>query len=395
MKRSPSAEFISVYRNSEYMSNFSVSTFNLDGDDGDREHAVLMHVDLDMFFAAVEIRQNPQLRGKPLIVGNPDAHRTGKGVVLTASYEARKYGVHSGMPMNTALKLCPSAVISNSAREEYRPSSNRIMTIFKSLEVPMMQTSIDEAYIDISSLVSDSKQAYYLAKELQDLVFENEGITISIGVGPTLRVAKMASDYRKPNGITVVTMDGLEQFFTGLKITKIPGIGKVTGKKLIERGYGTCDTLFHLTEGEIALLLGENLGGFIYRTLHGLSSKRIKLREGQKSISHESTFRGKPGDIERYTEITDKLFERTIRAMKKKGYLARTVTLKIRFNGFDTITRSRSLSFATDKEDILREIVDEILTPHLNDPRGLRLIGIGFSHLEKRRFVQRTLDDFF
>ena len=377
------------------MSNFAISTYNIEDESDERAQAILMHMDLDMFFAAVEIKNNPSLANKPLIVGNPNARKTGRGVVLTASYEARKFGVHSGMPMNEALKLCPQAIIANSARNEYSKVSRRVMAIFKSLEVPMMQTSIDEAYLDISGLVGSIKEAYFLAKELQDLVYETEGITISMGIGPTLKIAKIASDYRKPQGITVVTENGLEQFFTGLKITKIPGIGKVSGKKLTERGFGTCDTLFFLSESEIELMLGNNLGGFLYRVLHGLSSNRIKIKEGQKSISHESTFGGKPGDLEKYRQITEKLFTRTYDAMKRKGYLCRTVTLKIRFNGFDTITRARSLSFSTDKKDILKEVIYEILSPHFSDKRGLRLIGIGFSHLEKTQFVQRSLNDFF
>lgn len=357
------------------------------------ENRILAHLDLDMFFAAVEIKHNPELRGKALIVGNPDARKTGRGVVLTASYEARHYGVHSGMPMIIALQKCPQAVISNAARKEYRPTSKRIMQILKNLKIPISITSVDEAYLDITTIAKDYQAAYEFAKELQQQIYEAEQLTCSVGIGPTLKIAKIGSDFRKPNGITVVTPTGLEQLFSNLPLKKIPGIGKVSAKKLHELGYNTCGELYNIPEAEIIQLIG-SMGSYLYRIFQGKSTNRILPHGDRKSISHESTFHGDPYDVEKYTAIYDKLFEKTYKVLLKENFSTRTVNVKIRFNGFDTITRARSLAVVTKDRKLLYTTGFNLLSDHFNDSRGLRLLGIGFSNLEKNEMVQLSLTDF-
>ena len=360
-----------------------------------RRQPILMHVDLDMFFAAVEIRHNPELKGKPMIVGNPSARLNQRGVVLTASYEARSFGVHSGMSMNKALKLCPTAEISNSARKQYKPTSNRIMNFLKQLQVPMKVSSIDEAYLDITHKVENFQEARMLAEQIQEYVKIEERIGISIGVAPTFKIAKMASEVKKPFGITIVSQDDVRDFFQGLPLKAIPGIGKATMKKFEKHGYKNCDQLFQFDQRQLLQMFGLKLGNYLYRVFNAETSTQIKPKEQQKSISHESTFHGSFENQEKYNQIVNYLFTKSYNALRQKGLQTKTVNAKIRFNGYETIIRTKSTAFATDEKEALLEIVKSIIFPYFEDKRGLRLLGVGFGQLERKDETQQTLQQFF
>ncbi len=352
-----------------------------------------MHVDLDMFFAAVELRKNPVLRGEPVIVGNPKARETNKGVVLTCTYEARKYGVRSGMSMFEALQRCPQAIIVPPSRSEYTETSQRIMKYLKGFGVPIRIASIDEAYLDITNITETWEDAHKLAWKIQEDLFEMEKLTCSIGIGPTLKIAKMASDYDKPKGITIVRSEDLPDFFIGLKVSKIPGIGTKTSEKLKQKGIEVCDQLIDLSLFELQSLFG-SMGEHLFRLFRGQTSNRIREREARKSISHESTFHGKPGDLELYYRKFHRLFQRSYETLFREKWRTRTVTVKLRFSDFRTITRSKSLPTATDDEDRLRAIALSLLEPHLDNPLGIRLMGVGFSGLEPLDSKQLSLTDF-
>ncbi len=358
-----------------------------------KELHYILHVDLDMFFAAVEIKFNPSLVGKPLIVGNPRARESGKGVVLTCSYEARKFGVRSGMSMFEALKRCPEAEISNSARNEYRPTSKRIMSLLKSYGVRIRISSVDEAYMDLTPRVNSFEDARKFAKELQSMVFEREGLTCSVGVGPTLKIAKIASDYNKPNGITIVTLDDLPSFFAGLELRKIPGIGKATAERLELKGLKYCDDLINLSESELIGLVGK-FGRHLFRLFRGETLNYIPDRQPRKSVSHESTFYASPGDHERFFQIFNKLFDQTWEILERENWKTKTVNVKIRFRGFKTLTRSESLEYFTNNKQLLYKLALGLVLPFFNDERGLRLIGVGFSNLRQRERQQHSLLEF-
>lgn len=362
-------------------------------EDGTDEPRKMMHIDLDMFFAAVELRKNPVLRGEPVIVGNPNARETNKGVVLTCTYEARKFGVRSGMSMFEALKKCPQAIIVPPSRSEYSETSRRIMAYLKGLGVPIRIASIDEAYLDITDLVDSWKEAFNLAWKIQEDLYEMEKLTCSIGIAPTLKIAKIASDFDKPKGITIVRPEDLPGFFVGLKVSKIPGIGSKTSEKLKEKGIELCDQLIHLTQYELQTLFG-SMGDHLFRLFRGQTSNRIREREPRKSVSHESTFHGKPGDHELYYRKFHRLFQRSYETLFREKWKTRTVTVKVRFSDFKTITRSKSIPNPTDDEEKLRAIALSLLEPHLDNPLGIRLMGVAFSGLEPIDNRQTSLTDF-
>ena len=296
------------------MSPFEQQQFNLSEiNDAEvvHENRIILHLDLDMFYAAVEIINDPSLKGKPLIVGNPSARQNKRGVVLTCSYEARKFGVHSGMPMRTALEKCPQAEISNKARKQYMPTSERIMEILKDLDEPISIMGSDEAYIDITALVNNYEAAYLIAKEIQAKVFKKEQLTCSVGIGPTLKVAKIASEFNKPNGITVVKPEGLDKLFNDLPLRKVPGIGKASAQKLAERGFLTCDQLMDKSIYELEKLVGF-YASYLYDIFRGKSRNFIGPRGERKSISHQSTFYADAGDTVKYNEVFDYLFDATL-----------------------------------------------------------------------------------
>jgi DNA polymerase IV (archaeal DinB-like DNA polymerase) len=355
---------------------------------------ILAHMDIDMFFAAVEILHDPTLKGKPLVVGNPNARQTGRGVVLTSSYEARKFGVSSGMSMNEALKKCPQMEISNSGRKYYKEYSDKIMSILEDIGAPLKKTSIDEAYIDLTNIVSNYKEAFDFAKSIQKQIFDATNLTVSIGIGSTLKIAKIASDYNKPNGITIVSPDNLKEFFKGLALRKIPGIGKVASISLEKKGYTHCDQIFHMSQLELIHLFGST-GDYFYKIFNCKTSNKIEHRSQQKSLGHESTFHGKPNDLEFYNNKLTYLFEKTYQKLIDKNYSTNVVTVKIRFNGYETITRAQSIALHTNSKDILWKITNKLIQPYFADRRGLRLIGVNFGHLELMNFDQKTLNDFF
>jgi nucleotidyltransferase/DNA polymerase involved in DNA repair len=361
----------------------------------DYQSRILGHLDLDMFYASVEIRENPELRGKPLIVGNPNARKTKKGVVLTCSYEAREFGVRSGMPMNEALQRCPNAEISSSSRSKYSQISKNIMSILQDLDIPIKITSIDEAYLDLTHITHNYTEAGYIAKIIKEEIFKREEITCSIGIAPTLTIAKMASDYNKPDAITVVSPDLVHSFFSTRDLTKIPGIGKKSGARFQSRGIENCATLIGKSRPDLVAIMGR-YGNYLYDLFNCRTRNYIRNGRKRKSISHERTFHGKPGDISTYESIINNLFDRTYSSLVNKKFLTKTVSVKLRFNDFETITRAKSLVKMSSDVDELFIIVKELTGEFLEDPRGLRLIGVSFSNLVRTpEYEPTTISKYF
>lgn len=354
----------------------------------------LLHLDLDMYFAAVELRAQPQYRHEPVIVGNKNARITRKGVVQTANYIAREYGIHSGMSMHEALNRCPQAKIIREQGDQYRPTSRRIMAILKSYDVPVRVTSIDEAYMDLTPICSSFAEGGIIGKLLKSQIYEQEQLTCSIGIGPTLKVAKMSSDYDKPDGLTVVRPDRLHEFFRTRSLRDIPGIGKVSAQKLKNKGFSSCENLVDRSRYELVELLGST-GDFLYRVFRGKTTNVLRERGERKSISHERTFHGEPGDIATYTEKLEYLLDKTIHTLQVEGFLAKTLTVKIRFNGFDTITRSSSLQVPTSSKEIFEQLLTDLTVPYLHDERGIRLLGVGVSNLSRVQRQQTSLTQYF
>lgn len=347
---------------------------------------------MDSFYASVEVRVHPELKGKPVIVGADPKGGAGRGVVSTCSYEARAFGIHSAMPISRAYSLCPDAVFIRPSFPLYAGASRRIMEILKRRSEKFQQVSIDEAFLDISS-AGDYGAAAETALEIKQEILEKEGLTCSVGVAPSKIVAKIASDYRKPDGLTIVQPGEVRTFLFPLPAGKIPGIGKKTGTELASMGIVT---IGDLAGADIQMLIGRfgKWGYHMHSLAHGQDDEEVLECEGYKSASRESTFEQDTEDSVFLASVLDELADDISQSLKKDGVLWKTVTIKIRYQGFQTHTRSRSIYRSTADPSTLRAI-SRILLAEMLDGRKVRLIGLRVSTLEKVDMAQRRIDDFF
>ncbi|MHA1106443.1 MAG: DNA polymerase IV, partial [Promethearchaeota archaeon] len=241
----------------------------------------ILHCDLDAFFASVEVRDNPDYQDKPVIIGADPKDGKGRGVVSTCSYEARKYGIHSAMPISQAYKRCPQGIYLRPNFEKYLKASKEVMEIVNSYSDMFQQVSIDEAYIDVSDKCINYKEVRDLAEKLKDEVKKKVGITISIGCAPTKSIAKIASDHNKPNGVTVVKPEYIKKFLGSMDITKIPGIGKKSKINYYRKGIKTIGDIINLTLPKMVQLFGKN-GQWIWEIANGLDTREVKEFHGDR-----------------------------------------------------------------------------------------------------------------
>ena len=353
---------------------------------------LILHCDLDCFFAAVEERDNPEYVGKPIIIGADPKDGKGRGVVSTCNYEARKFGLHSAMPISQAYRKCPHGIYLHPNFEKYQKASKEVMEIVNSYSDKFQQVSIDEAYLDVSDICEDFKEVKELAETLKNEIQYKIGITISIGCAPTKSIAKIASDYNKPNGLTIVEPNQINNFLSNLDITRIPGIGKKSKHYYNNKGIKTIGDITNLTCSQMVQLFGKN-GEWVWNVAHGFDNREVKEFSGdRKSISKERTFYEDTDDfnviVSKLEEINNRLHDNIV---KSKIYY-KTVTLKIRFKGFLTYTRSKSFPHhVQDKNQVLKVIID-LLNQFSDENKKVRLIGIKLSNLEKAlNFAQTTL----
>ncbi len=336
----------------------------------------IIHIDMDAYFASIEQRDNQQLKGKPVIVGgNPNS----RGVVATCSYEARKFGIHSAMSSAKAYKLCPEAVFVRPRFEIYQKVSHQIREIFKRFTDLIEPLSLDEAFLD----VTENKTHIYatdIAIEILKVIFNETGLTASAGVSFNKFLAKIASDYRKPNGITVVTPKVADKFIESLQIRKFFGIGKVTEKKMHKLGIRTGADLKKIGKTELINSFGK-AGGFFYEISRGIDNRPVNPHRERKSIGNERTLNIDTDKISEMITILEKLAENICSIMEKKEVKGYCVTLKVKYSDFRSITRCLTL-----QEPIFRS--SEII-PHINallkkteaGTKKVRLLGISISKL--------------
>ncbi|MBY9020059.1 MAG: DNA polymerase IV [Candidatus Lokiarchaeota archaeon] len=350
----------------------------------------ILHCDLDCFFAAVEERDNPEYMGKPVIIGADPKDGKGRGVVSTCNYMARKFGLHSAMPISQAYKRCPHGIYLRPNFENYQKASKEVMTIVNSYSEKFQQVSIDEAYIDLSEICTDFNYVKDLALELKDEVQKKVGITISIGCAPTKSIAKIASDYNKPNGITIVEQNQIKDFLKNLDITRIPGIGKKSKLYYNKKGIKTIGDIINLSLPKMIQLFGKN-GEWVWNVANGFDNREVKEFHGsRKSISKERTFYEDTNDLNvifsKLEEINNRIHKNVI---KNKIYY-KTVTLKIRLEGFITYTRSKSFTHhVQDKNQVLKVII-ELVNQFSTVNKKVRLVGIRLSNLERAPSVAQT-----
>ncbi|MDD1718498.1 MAG: DNA polymerase IV [Methanoregulaceae archaeon] len=352
---------------------------------------IILHVDMDSFFASVEVRDRPDLRGKPVVIGADPKGGKGRGVVSTASYEARAFGIHSAMPISTAYRLCPDAVFLPPDFSKYVPTSERIFAILSGYSPDVLQVSIDEAYLDIVSAV-DFEGATVVGRRIKDEILMKERLTCSVGIGPSRIVAKIASDFRKPDGLTVVRPKDVEGFLGPLPVEKIPGIGRKTAATLHALGIRLVGDLAAVDVQELSAHFGK-WGLVMHELALGRDAYEFRSGKASRSIGRETTFEQDTGDPPVVLEKLDRVSEQVHRALVREDLTFRTLTVKIRFEGFETRTRSRTLERRARDLETISGLARDLLSGHLSG-RKIRLIGVRLSGLEEGGEKQKTLAEF-
>jgi DNA polymerase IV (DinB-like DNA polymerase) len=344
---------------------------------------------MDHFYTAVEERERPEIRGKAVVVGADPKGGKGRGVVSTSNYVARKAGVRSGMPISHAWRLCPEAVYLPPDFPLYIKVSNEIMAIARGLAGKFEQWGIDEAFLDVSGKVKDFTEAEELAGQIKAEIKAKENLTASIGVGPNKLIAKVASDFQKPDGLTVVREEEAEVFLAPLPVRKLLWVGRKTEAKLKELGVNTIGDLAKYDASALTEMLGV-MGWQMHLMASGIDNSVVEEREGVKSISHETTFEVDTADSAAVIEVLEALCIDVQKETEHQQLLFKTVTLKIRYENFETHTRSKTLPFLTDRLHDLEKTEKELLSPYLGNDRKVRLIGVRVSSLVSRE-KQKTL----
>ena len=339
----------------------------------------ILHMDMDAFFASVEILRRPELKGKPVVIGGTgDPNR--RGVVSTASYEARKFGVHSAMPLRTALKLCPACVFLPVDYNEYSRISMKIKKILFEISPLMEDVGIDEAYLDISALPEPPEETARLIKER---VFRGTGLTCSVGIAPNKLLAKMASDLQKPDGLTFIGFEDVEKLIWPMGVRKLHGVGPKTEIYLKEAGLNTIGDIAAKSLEWLQEQLGKSYGQYLFEASRGIHESPIITEWNPKSISREETFELDVADWQQVARSLASLMRDVAGSMRESGYEAKTVTVKIRFEDFDTLTRARTLPAETDELDILRKAAFECLG-RIELKKRVRLVGVRVTGLKPK-----------
>lgn len=343
----------------------------------------IIHIDMDAFFASVEQRDFPEYRGKPLVVGGSPE---GRGVVAAASYEARVFGVRSAMPSRKAYQLCPQLLFIHPRFEVYKKVSSQIRDIFKRYTDIIEPLSLDEAYLDVTEDKMNIGSAIEIAQEIRLSINKELQLTASAGVSINKFVAKVASDINKPDGLTFIGPSKIEAFMETLAVEKFYGVGKVTAGKMKQMGLHTGADLKKLTEGELIKHFGKQ-GRFYYQIVRGIDNRLVQPHREAKSIGAEDTFENDLTEMEDMVlELKEIALKLSVR-IKKHQLKGRTLTLKIRFNDFSIITRSRSYLQGIDDYKTILDTACDLLKKELflygSMPRKVRLLGITLSNFHE------------
>jgi DNA polymerase-4 len=333
----------------------------------------IIHIDMDAFYASVEQRDNPELRGKPLAVGgSPDS----RGVVAAASYEARKFGVRSAMPMARALRLCPELAIVRPDFTKYKAASDRVMEILHSATPLVEPLSLDEAYLDVTENRWGEPLAMNVARRIKSEIFETLRLTASAGVAPNKFLAKIASGWEKPDGLTVIAPERVESFLQKLPVEALWGVGPVTAKKLHAIGVSQLIEVRAVDRELLEQTVG-SLADWLVRLSHGIDERPVEPERERKSISSETTFARDLTDLAEIERALDALAAEVAEALERKGLLARTVTIKVRYADFTTVTRSHTAQGATRSLKSLSVRARALLERTEAARRPVRLLGVG------------------
>ena len=336
----------------------------------------ILHIDMDAFYASVEQRDRPELRGKPVAVGGaPDK----RGVVAAASYEARTFGVRSAIPMSRAVRLCPSLVIVRPDFLKYRSVSQQVFELFKSVTPLVEPLSLDEAYLDVTENAWGETLGMNVARRLKAEIREQTGLTASAGVAPNKFLAKIASAWQKPDGLTVIAPERVEHFLQGLPVDALWGVGPVTAGKLRERGI---EKLTDVRTADPALLREAvgSLADWLQDLAHGRDDRPVVVEHEPKSSGSENTFEKDLTDLPTIQSEISEMAGHAASWLSRRELYARTITIKVRYNDFTTITRSHSEA-ATRDEDVIRRRAVALLEKTEAGRRPIRLLGVSVHNL--------------
>ncbi len=346
---------------------------------------IILHYDMDAFYASVEIRDNSSLKGKPIVVGD--------SIITTASYEAREFGVRSAMSVIEARKLCPGLIVVPVSKGKYGEVSKKIQDLVLRLTEKVEFIALDEGYVDITEIIKKYPSREYFAQRFKDGIYKNTGLTCSIGIGYNKLSAKIASDANKPGGVHI--FNNTEEFVLYIKekdIKIIPGVGKKFRELLFQKGIMKVGDVYKYSLWELISFFGKSRGELLYQSSLGEDNRGVEHRRKTHSIGNENTFRYTlQSDIEIKREI-DALFYKAYERLLKNGSLCKTVTLKVRYEDRKTITRSKTFENPSDSKDILKSFL-ESLNETVDYSIGVKLLGVSFGNLLKKSIRQLSFSD--
>jgi len=340
----------------------------------------IFHVDMDAFYASVEQRDHPEYQGRPVVVGADPRFGLGRGVVAACSYEARKFGIHSAMPISQAYRLCPQAVYVRPDMANYVETSGRIRAIFLELTSLVEPVSIDEAFLDLSDQVEDYVEALRAGKRLREVIKGRERLTASVGIGPSKSIAKIASDLRKPDGLALIRDEDVQQFLDPLQVSRLWGVGPRTSDRLKEIGISTVLQLRQADQAALVTRFGK-LGEHLRKMALGIDDRPVSVSHEVKSISQERTFSEDTDSVSLQDEALTKMSRKVSERLNAKSLEAQTVILKIRYADFTTFTRQVSLHDPVRGADEILAIGKQLLAKHRDPERKVRLLGLGVASL--------------
>ena len=343
-----------------------------------QEYKAIIHADFDAFYASVEQRDDPYIAGKPVLVGGSVE---GRGVVASASYEARKFGIRSAMPMSRALRLCPHAIRRTSRFDVYRQVSRQVLNIFREITPLVEPLSLDEAYLDVTDQETRTYAPPFIARDLKRRIESEVDLTISVGVATSKSVAKIASDLEKPNGLTVVRPGSESRFLFPLPVERLWGIGPKTRQKLNSIGIETIGELSKYREDWFSKNFGSN-GELLRLMCHGIDDRPVNVARIRKSYSSETTLTEDTDDPGTLREIVSRLSQDVGRSLISNGMSGKTVRLKLRSSDFITYTRQKTLTESVQLSSEIVEVALDLLKRELGVGEKFRLLGVGVSRFD-------------
>ncbi len=361
--------------------------------DGEKDgglERVIFHVDLDAFFVEVERQNDATLVGKPVVIGGLGP----RGVVATASYEAREFGVHSAQAMAVARRLCPQAIFMRGSHDLYREVSKKFMEVLRSYSPVVVPVSVDEAYLDMTGTERLYGMPMEAARTIKRMVRDELGLPASIGIGPSKLVAKVSTEHAKPDGIFQVQPDEVEAFFAPQPVRNLPGIGPKAGEALARLRIATLGELANAPDGPLRRALGPNNADHVKRRAKGIDNAPLRERAKAKSISAETTFETDVSSRSELERVLKRLSERVGTRLRKSGQLARNASIKLRYGDFTTITRQRTFPVPGDGDQLIYDAAHAVLVTAMRQ-RGdaIRLLGVGVSGLGEQAAQLSLLDD--